>query len=45
MLFLSTIILYTYYWEENLDVIKFNVGLIASAITIAFFAAPLTKLV
>ena len=28
-----------------MDTVKFHVGVIASAVTIAFFAAPLTKLV
>ncbi|KAJ1526800.1 hypothetical protein ONE63_008371 [Megalurothrips usitatus] len=44
LLFLLLVLFYTYYLEENVDIIKFHVGLIASAITIAFFAAPLTKL-
>lgn len=44
LLFLSAVLFYTYYGDENVDVIKFHVGLIASAITIAFFAAPMTKL-
>lgn len=42
---LLLVLFYSYYWEENVDVVKFHVGVIASAVTIAFFAAPLTKLV
>lgn len=44
MMCLLLVLFYSYYWEENVDVVKFHVGVIASAVTIAFFAAPLTKL-
>ncbi|KAK3913162.1 Sugar transporter SWEET1 [Frankliniella fusca] len=44
ILCLLIVLFYTFCLEENIDVVKFYVGLIASAITIAFFAAPMTKL-
>ncbi|KAE8750574.1 hypothetical protein FOCC_FOCC002554 [Frankliniella occidentalis] len=44
LLCLLMVLFYTYYLEDNIDVAKFYVGLIASAVTIAFFAAPMTKL-